>query len=539
MKRLIVSLSLVLLLAVVLVPAASAKSFRYGVTAGEVTSSGAVLWTRADRSGPVTLLVARDKRFRKARRTYKLRASSSSDKTVQRKVRGLAAHARYYYLFLQRKGRRSTRGTFRTAPRSSANATIRFAWSGDTDAIPLKGQKKPYWNNFDIFRRMQRERNDFNVHFGDTIYSDSEVPGRASPVALTRKQKWGKYKINLGQANLRRLRASGAFYSHWDDHEFVNDFARGENKFGGGTGADRYTVSRNGQTIYRDGVRAFRDYAPVSYTSKDGLYRSRRWGRNLEVFFLDQRSFRSPKASANGVCNNPSTGQPDLAPTGPTGTRNLFGAIVPSLRQPVSPACTAAINSPNRTFLGKRQYSRFTRAVKASKARFKVIMNELPIQQYYVLPYDRWEGYEFERKRLLNYLKDNVKNVVFLTTDVHATLVNDARLQTLEQGGPVNSGIADVTVGPAATENFEDEVDGAVGKGNGRLVDDVFLENPPPAGVGMPCSSVKAFSYGEVKVTSSTLTITPKDIRGGRLQQDPSGPSKTTACGPFVLAYKG
>ena len=51
--------------------------------------------------------------------------------------------------------------------------------------------------------------------------------------------------------------------------------------------------------------------------------------------------------------------------------------------------------------------------------------------------------------------RSNVKNVVFLTTDVHATLVNDARFQTLEQGGPVNSGILDMTVGSAATENFE------------------------------------------------------------------------------------
>ena len=34
--------------------------------------------------------------------------------------------------------------------------------------------------------------------------------------------------------------------------------------------------------------------------------------------------------------------------------------------------------------------------------------------------------------KLLTFLRDNVKNVVFLTTDVHANLVNDARLKTLE-----------------------------------------------------------------------------------------------------------
>ena len=47
-------------------------------------------------------------------------------------------------------------------------------------------------------------------------------------------------------------------------------------------------------------------------------------------------------------------------------------------------------------------------------------MNEVPIQQFYALPYDRWEGYEADRKRVLNGLQD-VNNLVFLTTDVHAT----------------------------------------------------------------------------------------------------------------------
>ena len=75
--------------------------------------------------------------------------------------------------------------------------------------------------------------------------------------------------------------------------------------------------------------------------------------------------------------------------------------------------------------------------------------------------------------------------MIFLTTDVHGTLVNDARFQTLEQGGPQNSGILDITVGSAATENFEDEIDDQVGEGNGRLVDDVFLEGRPPNGVAM------------------------------------------------------
>ena len=527
MKRLLPLLCAVLVLGAIL--PASASAFKYGVTAGEVTSSSAILWTRAAKSGRVTLQVATNKRFTRGLKSYRLRAGKSRDLTVQRRVTRLKSGRRYYFRFLRGRSK-SRRGTFVTAPRSSANATVEFAFTGDTDATTLKGQRRPHWNNFDVFRRMRAERNDFNIHFGDTIYSDSEVPGRQKPVALTRKAKWAKYKTNLGQRKLQDLRGSAGFYSHWDDHEFVNDFAPGENTFSSAT--------VNGRTVYRTGVAAFRDYAPVSYTSRDGIYRSRRWGANVELFFLDQRSFRSNKASEGGRCDNPpGSGNADLAPTAPQTTRNLFGILIPALRNPAPPACVAAIRDPSRTYLGKRQLGRFLAAVRKSTARFKVIMNELPIQQFYALPYDRWEGYEAERQTVLNALSGKVKNVVFLTTDVHSTLVNDARFQTLEPGGPRNSGILDITVGPAATANFELEIDESVGAGRGRLVDDLFLEREPPNGPGMRCSEVKTFSYGQVRATRNRLTITPKNIQGQTLKQDPSGPSATTACGPFVLNY--
>jgi phosphodiesterase/alkaline phosphatase D-like protein len=253
----------------------------------------------------------------------------------------------------------------------------------------------------------------------------------------------------------------------------------------------------------------------VSFTARNGLYRSFRWGRNLEVFFLDERSFRSPKASANGVCDNPQTGSPDLAPTAPQSSRNLFSLVVPSLSAPVSEQCLATINDPSRTLLGARQYRRFTRAVRGSKATWKVIMNEVPIQQFYALPYDRWEGYAAERTKLLTFLRDNVDNVVFLTTDVHANFVNDARLQTLEEGGPVNSGILDVTTGPVATKNFELEIEDSTGSpGSGALITQAFFKTPPPGGVGMICAAPNVFSYGQVTVTGQELTIELKDDKG-------------------------
>jgi phosphodiesterase/alkaline phosphatase D-like protein len=520
----VLSVALAALLLVAASPALGARGFSYGVAAGEVTSSSAVLWGKANSGGRYTLQVSSRRRFRRPVIERLVRAKAGNDNTVQAKVGRLAPGTTYFYRFVRRRAR-SDVGRFRTAPGPRQNATVRFGWTGDTDFTPAPGQTRPYWNDGVVFRRMLQERNHFNLHLGDTIYSDSEVPGALQPIALTVAQKWAKYRLNLGNRFLRALRGSAGFYSHWDDHEFVNDFSPAENTFSNG-------VNINGRVLYRRGTKAFRNYAPVSWTRRSGLYRTIRWGRNLELFFLDQRSFRSAKADDTGVCNNPQTGEPDVAPTGPQSIRNVFALVVPPLAVPVSQACLDAIRDPNRTYLGRAQLVRFLRDVKRSNARFKVVVNELPIQQYYTLPYDRWEGYEAERQRVLNELRD-VENVVFLTTDVHATLVNDARFQTLEPGGPRNSGITDITVGPAATANFGLEIDTEVGVPNaGTLVDTAFFTPQPPGGVGMECSIVNQFSYGQVEVTANRLTVIPKGTNG-RLQRDGDRP-----CGPFVFRYQ-
>ena len=503
--------------------AANADGFSFGVAAGDVTANSAVLWARADQAGGTRLEVATDEDFTRLVRRLKVEASPANDLTVQRRVDELQSSTRYWYRFTSGAAA-SDVGTFVTAPKANDDAAIKFGWTGDYDAEPPIGGTEPFWNDFGVFGSMQAEENDFNIGLGDTIYSDSEVPGKLNPVALTVEQKWAKYRLNLGEEPLAALRGAAGFYSHWDDHEFINDFSPFESVFSSGT--------IDGRELYERGVKAFTDYAPVDFSSRDGLYRTQRWGKNLELFFLDERSFRSAKATKDGVCDNPQTGQPDLAPTAPQSVRNNFAVLIPSLAEPVSQACLDAINDPGRTLLGDQQLKTFLHDVTHSPARFKVVVNELPIQQYYALPYDRWEGYEAERQRVLSALQ-GVNNVVFLSTDVHATLVNDARFKTLEPGGPQNSGILEVSVGPAATATFAREINDAVGSPIAAVgVDAFFFEAGPPFGVGMQCSGIDQFSYGEVAVTSTQLTITPKDIAGNPLTTDDG------ACGPFVLGFQ-
>lgn len=552
MRRTPLVLALAGLMAVAFPAAASAK-FQYGVAAGEVTSTSAKLWAHSTASGRGSAAVSTARGLGGPTVKVKdVRASKATDNNLQVTFKGLKPGKTYYFRFFV--GRFSSQlGRFKTAPKPTQSATVRFAWSGDADAQRAKGQSKPFYNNFQVYDRMRRENNHFNINLGDTIYSDSEVGStfengvyKGSEPALTRKAKWAKYKQNLALANLQKLRGSAGFYSHPDDHEWINDYGRNETLTG--THANGQSFGVPGGPLYKPGVQAFMDYAPVSWSSSKGFYRSFRWGKNLEVFFLDERSFRSAKAGSPTVhtCDNPQSHTPDLAPTGPAATRSLFAVAVPSLSQPVPQACKDTINSPSRTMLGAAQYSRFTAAVKRSTATWKVVVNEVPIEELYENPYDRWEGYAAERTKLLGFLKANTKNVVFLTTDHHGNLVNEIQTNTLQDGGTptVHYGIMDFATGPVATQTFQKEINGATGQdpntgSNGALIDSAFLEPAPPGGLGMnpslnpnTCSSINVYSYGEVSASATQFKVTLKDINGQNVHEDTG--SKPN-CGPYTL----
>ena len=486
------------LTAAVALAAPSPPGFAYGVAAGEMTSTSAKVWTRAPKAGPVALVVT----GAASTRRLGLTASPGADRTVQHTLRSLRAGTTYRYRFAQ-GGLTSLTGRFETAPAASSTAAVRFAISGDADATP-GANGRPAFNGFETYGMMARAQNDFDVNFGDTIYSDSEVGG--SPVARTVPQKWAKYRLGLALDPLRRLRASTGLYSGWDDHEFVNDYARAE----------------HGIAIYRAGVKAFLDYTPASYSARTGDYRSFRWGKNVELFFLDGRSFRSAKATA--ACGA------DIAPTAPAAVRQAFAALSPALAKPVPQSCLDAIASPRRTLLGATQLAAFTRAIRASTATFKVVVNPEPMLQLFALPYDRWEGYAAERTRVIGVLR-SVRNVVVLTTDMHAHVIGEIRTDTFAPGGPSGTGIWEVVTGPVATNTYAKEIDSFLGApGFGAVVTGAFFKPAPPRGLGLECAQTDAYGYAQVTVTSTRLTVQPRTASGS-VVIDATG----TPCAPLVL----
>ncbi len=162
-----------------------------------------------------------------------------------------------------------------------------------------------------------------------------------------------------------KARGSAAYYGHWDDHEFINDFSPQANSF---PYMDQGNTEISGQKLYKNGVQAFTDYNPVTYSKQNGIYRQVRWGKNLEIFFLDQRSFRSTGSDYNGTCDNPpGSGNPDLAPTAPPNARAAFAPVVPQFNSRRPPAAwsrstirTARCSADSRS-RGSRRRSRTRR----------------------------------------------------------------------------------------------------------------------------------------------------------------------------------
>ena len=177
--------------------ATAAPPFTYGVAAGDVKSSSAILWTRADTAGPILLKLSRDPdRVSCTAGTppaggagvvrRSLVAAAPTDNTVRTTVRRLRAGTRYAYRFC-RDATGSRLGRFRTAPAPGDDTQVDFAITGDADGTIDPATGRPAYNNFEVYREMAGNGNDFNVNLGDIMYSDTAVAG--VPPALTLAEK--------------------------------------------------------------------------------------------------------------------------------------------------------------------------------------------------------------------------------------------------------------------------------------------------------------------------------------------------------------
>ena len=426
-------------------------TFTHGVASGDVTPSTAVLWTRVDQEGSVQVQVATDESFSDVVAKEKQQATAEHDFTVKLVVGGLEPATRYYYRFLPPSGDASPVGTFETAPPPETAADVTFVYDGDSDA---------FYKPFNLLTKVREDDPAFFIYLGDTIYADYTNTGL--PAATTLDDYRQRYKINWEDEPLRNLLASTSTYAIWDDHEVKNDFA--------GQDVDQAQMAA--------GRQAFLEYLPIrpDATDPNRLYRTFKWGKDVELFIPDERQYRSAEA----ICKDDKGGT----------------ISIPSIQG--DKACKQGLADPSHTFLGEVQKEWLKQALLNSTAKFKFIVNEVAISELILLPYDRWEGYAAERREFLDFLENNdIKNVIFLTTDLHAAVVKT-----------VDKRYKEIIVGPIATTPLGAELEGigvplSLAEG---LVPDVEYKK------------LDTFNYGLVKVTTSTtparVQILIKDLEG-------------------------
>lgn len=485
-------------------PADAAVTYPDGVASGDVTSSRAILWTRAigatgeqiHVTGWKNANLSGPKAFK-----GKMKTSPARDNTVKIDVTGLQPGTQYWFQF-QKDADVSDTGTFKTAPAAGTGADVNFTYTGDADGTKVNGV--PSVNNFQTLDGARAENGDFFVFNGDTIYSDSRH--RTSP-ATTLDEYRAAHKENRSYPALKNLLESTSTYATMDDHEVKNDYD--------------ITVDPN---RYAAGRKAFLENYPVRESGLphdtsclgDPLYRKFQWGADTEVFLLDERSCRSPE-----VVVSPCLG--DLGPTLPNAVRTSFPFFLFLTPNP-PPGCLAAINNPTRTMLGAVQKARFKQDLLNSTATHKLVVSEDPIQQFHVLPYDRWEGFGAERSEILNYIQNNgISNVEFLTTDTHATLQNQVFIDRFTNPGTIAN---EMVTGPVATDTFQAEVIAQAGTLGLFAVGAVMSLD------GIDCRNLNTNSYALVNVSDSagTATLTSKDQNGATVIADaaPIGPCTGT-----------
>lgn len=207
-----------------------------------------------------------------------LATSPGKDFTASYVFEGLAAGEVYNVEIEGRatlKGPSNTvRGKFRTTPPPEkvtrvnvVTSTCQYFWSFD-DAK----------RGFKTYDSMRKLKPDLYIHTGDYIYYDK--PGPLGTNAEKARHKWHAMD---SWPSIRALYEEVPIYMIKDDHDLLKDDAyRG--------------ISPYGALTFEEGLRIWYENVPL----QDKPYRTIRWGKDLQVWMVEGREFRSANTDVDG-----------------------------------------------------------------------------------------------------------------------------------------------------------------------------------------------------------------------------------------------
>jgi alkaline phosphatase D len=164
-------------------------------------------------------------------------------------------------------------GGFTTAPLPSDAISIRFVAVTCHD-FPRRDDGA---RGHRIYPAMERLDPHFIVHAGDIEYYDK--PGPWAKSAELARYKWNRlYSLE----NQRAFHRKFASYFMKDDHETLKN--------------DCWPGQTYGDLTWEQGLSIFREQVPMG----EKTYRTRRWGKDLQIWMLEGRDFRSPNNIPDG-----------------------------------------------------------------------------------------------------------------------------------------------------------------------------------------------------------------------------------------------
>jgi len=459
-------------------PADQDRVFPQGIASGDPAPDAILLWTRVEpegETGPFDVLVEMSdtEDFASITATATISADEIYDHTVRTRVTGLAAFSSYFYRFTSRDVVSPT-GRTKTAPSDDQDVTVRFAFASCQDYV---GRYFHAWKAL-----TDEDPVDFVIYLGDYIYETNGDPlfQESSPdrlieipdgivvnaetdppvkAASSLRDYRGIYKQIKADENLRRAHALYPFVCIWDDHEFANDcWSDHSTDFNDAQGDEENPERRHAAS------QAWSEYQPanVAFDAEAAppndlqIYRKFRYGKHVEVFLTDQRSFRDDHVIPEGA-------DPDSKPEGagddvPTySATGHIGAFVHSeifsrtfVKKDGFDPIEAYVKP---SILGVTQRSWLVDGINGSVATWKIWGNEVQLAQMlldltpfaipesfqgiYYFTADQWDGYRSERRDILEAL-EGTPNIIAVTGDIHAFFAAEIYVDPdTRQGSPV------------------------------------------------------------------------------------------------------
>jgi alkaline phosphatase D len=214
------------------------------------------------------------------RETEVVAVAAAADFTAQFALKNLHADTVYTYEVLGGAGegalRTLTTGEFRTAPDPRISAPITFAM-----VTCMMYKDLDHADGFTALESILKQRPHFVVSAGDNVYYDNDDL-LAHTVELARYHWHRMYSLPRHVELYRHVPA----YWEKDDHDTLSD--------------DIWpgrVVARQLPLTFEDGVRIFREQVPMG---QGPTYRTFRWGKELQVWFVEGRDYRSSNRMQDG-----------------------------------------------------------------------------------------------------------------------------------------------------------------------------------------------------------------------------------------------